>query len=208
MKRLATTCAVILIGLGVGTAVAQPPLPYGPVPSRATRRFLRRAAATTGSRDTGTGTAIVMSGSAGTGWRAGRAMAIGRPVTGRGMAIAGSGTRRTGSRSAQLHQHRDVIGGLRLRAFLAVGGGGDQALGERRATAGRGRCAGRSRAARRRPGSPRTCRRAPCGCTARTASVRPCHSRRRKRARHFRADQRVGGGERAGGEVRRRWGRR
>ena len=51
------------------------------------------------------------------------------------------------------------------------------------ATAGRGRCAARGRAARRRPDSPRTCRPAPCGCTARTASVSPIHSSRRKRAR-------------------------
>ena len=38
MKRLITAgTAVILIGLGIGTAVAQPPFPYGPVPEPALR---------------------------------------------------------------------------------------------------------------------------------------------------------------------------
>ncbi len=33
MKRLITVgAAVLLVGLGVGTAAAQPPIPYGPVP--------------------------------------------------------------------------------------------------------------------------------------------------------------------------------
>ena len=33
MKRLITAgAAVVLIGLGIGTAAAQPPIPYGPVP--------------------------------------------------------------------------------------------------------------------------------------------------------------------------------
>ena len=33
MKRLIIAgTAIILMGLGIGTALAQPPLPYGPVP--------------------------------------------------------------------------------------------------------------------------------------------------------------------------------
>ena len=64
MKRLITAgTAVILVGLGIGTAAAQPPIPYGPVPEpRATRRYRRRDTDTTGSRAGGIGTAIDTSG--------------------------------------------------------------------------------------------------------------------------------------------------
>ena len=98
MKRLITAgAAVILIGLSIGAAVAQPPIPYGPVRNLALRWFPRRDTDITGSRADGIGTAIATSGSAAVGSPADHTVGTGFPVIGSGMATATSGFRPTGA---------------------------------------------------------------------------------------------------------------